>query len=478
MIRDEAIRPTGRTPHAFSHAAFSRFARRAALLALVALHATCLAAAAPTAANADDALAPSTHAEPHDAAPPVSGPAEDTPDPVAECDEYVTDEQAVGLAAGLHLLDRLVHEVLECSTPDESASTPDVQSLILDRPPAATLVKRWWHDVARTRLAHLLVTHAPLVIGNLAGIPFETRIAANAITASDELDDVESTVVETIRVDADAIELPHLRAEARYLRGVVTGEVRLASYRPDRDEIVQVFAPRGSEVRTTIIYTPGTYATPDGMYDGSIQEVGRWLAERDAHVAVFVWLGGRFPGAAGAADPEDALRGLVEAADPQLALATGRALAAFQQGVFADPLLADTRQIAIGHSWGLAATTGAELAGARFEQVHSLAGAYTAPGWTPVPGTLYRHWTYDDFVSMFQKLGLLSSTGGEIPTEEPAFRSTMFRTPEADTDVGTSADLATTIRDLADRPTSNHDLIASSKRSNAIALDAIRTVIG
>ena len=68
------------------------------------------------------------------------------------------------------------------------------------------------------------------------------------------------------------------------------------------------------------------------------------------------------------------------------------------------------KEIAIGHSWGLAAVTASETVGARYDDVVSLAGAGMPPDWVPAAGTHYTHdthYSYTDFLTVAQPTGLV-----------------------------------------------------------------------
>lgn len=66
----------------------------------------------------------------------------------------------------------------------------------------------------------------------------------------------------------------------------------------------------------------------------------------------------------------------------------------------------------------MTADTSAEVAGAEYDQIHSLAGAGMPGGWEADPGTTYSHWAYTDALTMIQETGTV--WGGNIPANIPA----------------------------------------------------------
>ena len=95
----------------------------------------------------------------------------------------------------------------------------------------------------------------------------------------------------------------------------------------------------------------------------------------------------------------------------------------------ADPFLGGREQIAIGHSWGLANVTSAEVAGAHYDKVVSLSGAGMLPEWRPDPTTAYSDFSYQDLLQEAQSLDVVWD--GNNPRSNPAFEhGEYFRGPD------------------------------------------------
>lgn len=205
-----------------------------------------------------------------------------------------------------------------------------------------------------------------------------------------------------------------------------------------------------------------------------------WFIGENSGAVSFVWKGAEFPGQTRElGKPADTFIGINEANAQQLALDTGAALADFQNEIRADPRIDGSQSIAMGHSWGLAATTGSEVAGAHYDQVHSLAGAWMPRDWEADADTGYYHWSYTDFLSVAQDFGLVG--GGNVPDTDPDFTSKIYDSPEDSTIY-----IPTTANPWAPTPageirsatraglTENHALIATQEDRNLEALRDMR----
>ena len=168
-------------------------------------------------------------------------------------------------------------------------------------------------------------------------------------------------------------------------------------------------------------YVPGTFTSTNDFFSGGVQQVAQWMDAKTDHTVIFVWKDGTFPGENTTVGGMNLAR-IGEANDEDAALKKGRDLARFEYEISASsPDVAAARHDAIGHSWGVAAIAASEVAGAHFDQVHSLAGAGLPSDWTPQDGTRYFHWSYEDLLSMAQSTGWVWN--GKIPRTDPAFES-------------------------------------------------------
>jgi hypothetical protein len=202
--------------------------------------------------------------------------------------------------------------------------------------------------------------------------------------------------------------------------------------------------------------------------------VSDYLSGQDGETVAFVWMDGEFPGGS---EGENIAHGLSEANETDFALRKGRDLASFQDVVHTDPWLGSTYDVGIGHSWGLAAVTGSEVANAQYDQVESLAGAYMPPGWEARPDTQYSHQSYRDFLSMAQYSGMVG--GGNNPSGSPDFHfeiltregDSTWYVPDGDPQ-GMSLQPPPGF-DVTVHPQRNHELIASQEAENLGVLDSI-----
>lgn len=231
-------------------------------------------------------------------------------------------------------------------------------------------VELWWAGLSAADRS-TLVTEAPLVIGNLDGVPLLTRIEANAVSAKHFAELKEIT-----------------DSERDYWQRIASGELRLAVADRDRNRLVEVFGEIGPETQRVITYLPGTGTRMASFYEGGPQQVAAHLEKRSAGTTVaFVYKDGRWMGWVGKHSNTSYgfLSGL------------GQQVEQFQREVVGrDEYLGPLPSIAITHSAGMTVLSGAEQAGARFDTVLSLGGAYTLDGWSPNPDTNYHHFQYDN----------------------------------------------------------------------------------
>jgi hypothetical protein len=397
------------------------------------------------------------------------------------------------------------------------ASHPEWVDQLRDHPPASKDVLSWWNELGEadgggesgsgpwSDAQRALVLGAPAVIGALGGVPPLARVAANRQTASERLEDSEDELArlkdlerQGERFDEDPSSVPpppgsarvraariaELETEIDYLtRATVPDEsghyaVQLMLYDPDRSRIVEMIGTPGPDTRTTVTYSPGTGTDLQAFYGDGVQQVSRYLTAQDPSTVAFVWKDGEFPGGG---DDDNMVGGILEANETDRAEAAGEQLAAFQEQLLADPTLAPTYRVGVGHSWGLAAVTGSEGAGAHYDQVESLAGAYMPPDWSADPETQYSHQTYRDFLSIFQDLGVVGE--GNNPDVSDDFASSTYpRDGDLQLYLPDGSSSPSTVvpsgpppsLDVTSHPVENHNDIASSRRENLFVLDAIQ----
>lgn len=287
------------------------------------------------------------------------------------------------------------------------------------------LVRTVWDSLPRQRQESLIAA-APAVLGILGGLPPWARVAANRLNAKARLAEVRRLLdlppdPYNRRTDQ---EIAKLQAEEVYLRDAVAGRVQLYLYDQPTHSIIEMIGEIGPHTTDINTYVPGTYTSAFSLYRGEVQQVGRWFAANSGgSMATLVWKSGEFPGENEHHGGAGVL-GLLEANDEGFALRKGEEIARFQ-----DELRIATREVrvdynAIGHSWGLAAVTASEMAGAEYDNVGSLAGAGMPSGWEPREGTQYDHFSYTDLLSMGQATGVV--WGGRNPGDHPAFESHIY----------------------------------------------------
>lgn len=301
--------------------------------------------------------------------------------------------------------------------------------LLRDMSPAQIAV--FWKYLS-VEQSDALVAKDPLVIGNTSGVPLLVRIQANRLNA--------------IEVLHSGDELS--KAEKNYLALVESGQVQLVTFDPDKARIVEAinyatwddsqdpprFVARETPPDYVLTYVPGTSSNMEDFYKGENYQgfVNALMEGRDDSVA-FVYKDGWFPGED---KPGDIPSAMSEASDQQRALDGGVVLDTFHDDVLRESQLSGAKQVAIGHSWGLADVTASEVAGAHYDEVISLAGAYMPDGWTPDPNTEYSHYSYPDWLEYAHKVddivpgNLVGS--GDFPSENGSFEHHFYEAKDDD----------------------------------------------
>ncbi|MFJ3391370.1 hypothetical protein [Leifsonia aquatica] len=134
----------------------------------------------------------------------------------------------------------------------------------------------------------------------------------------------------------------------------------------------------------------------------------------------------------------------------------GRAAESLQRGVAANPQYTYAQTTAIGHSWGLANITASEGAGAHYDQVISLSGAWMPEGWAPDPSTTYRDCSYPDILQYAQEFGVVGENNVPRRPDSGFSYDPYYEAPSA--------------FDLFN----NHNLIATDSQANKSLLNDVR----
>lgn len=303
-----------------------------------------------------------------------------------------------------------------------------------------------------------LVAALPRLLGSLDGLPPHARVAANAVNAEARLRELRG---EAALPGADHAALER---ERQYLSKAVGPDatVQLYLYEPHDGNIVEMIGTFDRATKNVVTYVPGTYTTMGDYYAGGVQQIATWLVQSEPGTVGFVYKDGPFPG-----ETDQSPTGLLEANDPERGRRAGQRLSSFKGSLELGlpPTVEPLRDIAIGHSWGLAAVTSSEVAGARYDHVVSLAGAGMLPEWTPRQGTEYDHFSYWDMLSYGQDTGLV--WGGKNPRFVDDFESHgLYRGPD---------DLEMYLTPLPPRKfeimAENHSLVATTVQENQAVMD-------
>lgn len=245
-----------------------------------------------------------------------------------------------------------------------------LQQALTGKPPAADKVAKWWRGLNGQKRQQL-IDEAPLVVGNLAGVPLDSRIAANAVSAKHF-------------ANAEGISAE----ETNYWNRVAAGRVRLVVSDPGNSRIVEMIGQPGPNTARVITFLPGTMSQMKHFYSGGTQQVSEYLVTRSNGTSVaFVYKDGSWASwlGPGANTNYDRLQEL------------GGNVAEFRSDVIdREPSLQRASNVAIAHSAGMSVLSGAEIAGARFDTVISLGGAFALREWRPDSNTEYHHFQYDN----------------------------------------------------------------------------------
>ena len=318
------------------------------------------------------------------------------------------------------------------------ATNSDLVKRMLTATPE-TVPERWQQLGEPAQLA--LIAGAPALLGSLNGLPALARVAANRLNASTRITEIDAesaklgSSLESVEGYFEAVALlKELALERDYLQAAADGDIQLYLYDRDASRIVEMLGTPSDETRHRITYVPGTMSKMGMFYDGSVQRLSQWFVVSHPDTVAFVYKDGLFPGDTDGPlgekvgyFGESALRtpvGVADANSAAFADKTGKTLAAFETGLALDPWLTDTASIAIGHSWGLANITSAEVAGAHYDSVVSLSGAWMPEEWEPHPDTNYADFSYEDILQSAQGLGVVGD--GNNPRSNGAFDAGPF----------------------------------------------------
>ncbi|WP_431778249.1 hypothetical protein [Microbacterium aurantiacum] len=277
------------------------------------------------------------------------------------------------------------------------AAHPDYLDVLAAGTADPAAVAAWWESdvVPGSALAAALITGASLAVGGLNGIPAPARVAANRETAARRLAEARAELEDTPAfthqgrvLRSNASERAALEAEIAYLERVAAGERSLYLYDPRRERIIEMIGDP-SRAAYSITYVPGTGTDMASYYSGGVQSVAQYLVEQDTtgRSVAFVYTDG--PWASWGLPFQETSN-----ANRDFARGEGAQLARFEDGLRTDGQLASATHVGIAHSAGMSVLSSAEVAGAEYDQVKSLAGSWLQDGWSAREGTDYAHHQY------------------------------------------------------------------------------------
>ncbi|MFF2052871.1 hypothetical protein ACFVU2_14810 [Leifsonia sp. NPDC058194] len=352
---------------------------------------------------------------------------------------------------GLRALSRLTPAQLAALSPAQQARL----AALLSKDPEK--VWGWWTTLTDAQRTMLLANVAPF-LGRLDGLPPAVRVAANRTNAAAALADNESELAHLRALPSSpetANRIALLETENGYLKHAVDGFVQLYLYDRDASRVIEVVGDLSQTPTNVIYYNPGTFTGLPDFWKGGVQAMANALVQDRPGALVFVTKDGAFPGEDDTTLGEPNMTRILEANSASSTTTTAERLASLQRGVAANPQYTYSQTTAIGHSWGLANITASEDAGAHYDQVISLSGAWMPEGWTPDPSTTYRDYSYPDILQYAQEFGVVGENNVPRRPDSGFSYDPYYEAPSAFDLFG------------------NHNLIASNSQANRAVLDAI-----
>ena len=307
--------------------------------------------------------------------------------------------------------------------------------------------------------------------------PYRTRSRNRAQRAAEAATQIEKDKKLIEKYKDYGTTVKRLQREIDYLKGAVAvpPTVQLYLYDPAESRIIEMIGTPGADTKHVITYVPGTFTNLASFYDKAVQGLPEHLQKsRGADTVAFVYKDGVFPGASDDSDSLDFAR-ILEANNEPRALEAGKTLAEFSASVQLDPDMSGRRAAVLAHSWGFAAATASEVAGARYDNIISLSGAGLPHSWTASPGTKYTDLSYPDWLQEVHLAGGDLIWGGNIPRTNESFnvapyfegpKDAYFRLPDG-----------TPIAPDQGVFLSNHSLIASSDAGNDPVVNHLKSIL-
>lgn len=244
--------------------------------------------------------------------------------------------------------------------------------VMIETPPAwltPDVLGKWWEGLS-PRQQSGLIDRAPLFVGNANGIPLRDRIRANQTQARRFL----------LRTGLDG-------AERDYWLSVAKGSRRVVVCDPELSRMIEMIGDMSRPSDTVLTYLPGTTATLNELFQGSLQQTGESFVNLlgNEHTVAFVYMD----------KPWITWTGATANSNRAFLEELGIELARFQaEAVQREPMFSEATIVGMGHSAGLTPLAYAEDTGTKFDAVISLAGSFELLPETSNPDTLYLHYQY------------------------------------------------------------------------------------
>lgn len=316
----------------------------------------------------------------------------------------------------------------------------------------------WWTTLSDAQRATLL-THLSPFLGRLDGLPPVVRVAANRTNAAADLAANEAELARLRALPGspeNANKIALLKTENGYLKRAVDGSVQLYLYDRDASRVVEVVGDLSQTPTNVIYYNPGTFTGMPDFWRGGVQAMANSLVQDHPGALAFITKDGTFPGEDDTNLGDPNMTRILEANSATSTTTTAERLASLQRGVAANPQYTYAQTTAIGHSWGLANITASEGAGAHYDQVISLSGAWMPEGWAPDPSTTYHDYSYPDILQYAQEFGVVGENNVPRRPDSGFSYDPYYEAPSA--------------FDLFD----NHNLIATDSQANKSLLNDVR----
>ena len=241
-------------------------------------------------------------------------------------------------------------------------------------------VRAWWRALSAGQRREFLEKRH-WVAGNTNGIPFGDRMVANRLNAEDYLrrhPDLERTDPEQHRY------LSRVTDEFTDANGDGLdddGRVRLISFDPGQDRIIEVVGDLNPNTTNIVNYVPGTAATMGGFYGGDTQKLATDIVAGHPERVAFVWKDGKFPPDLQPGDTD-------WVGNNSWAAQAGTSYTDFNLALgFENPRSISV--MSIEHSYGSSIGGYAESAGIHFDSRVALGGAGMTEKWVADPDTTY-----------------------------------------------------------------------------------------